>query len=143
MNSYTPGTPKISLVHGDITTQHADAIVNAANESLLAVGQYDEALIHVHRAFELAPRLLNMPLDLAADYNDHNDYRQQLAALESHVRDHPTDTRAAVLLAYARFFSPRPTDAAEAMARIKPLAKRDPFVRKLLRAAAPIIPEAR
>ena len=126
----------------DANHEDAASRIHAA-QSLLAVGQYDEALIHVHRAFELAPQLLNMPLDLAADYNDHNDYRQQLAALETHVRDHPTDTRAAVLLAYARFFSPRPTDAAADMARIKPLAQRDPFVRKLLRAAAPIIPQAR
>ena len=50
---------------------------------------------------------------------------------------------AAILLACEQFFSADPQDASEAMRRIKPLARTDPFVRKLLDTAAPLVPVAR
>ena len=123
---------------------HEDAACRIhAAQCLMAVGMYDDALVHVRRAFELQPLLMQLPMNLAADYQNKADYAKHIAALKAHVEADPKDEQAAVLLAYELFFSDHPQDSSDAMKRIKPLASSDPLAANLLAAAAPIVPGAR
>jgi Flp pilus assembly protein TadD len=123
---------------------HEDAAsrIHAA-QCLMAVGMYEDAVAHIRRAFELQPLLMQLPMNLASDYGNKDDYADHVAALTAHVEAHPKDDQAAVLLAYELFFSDRPQDSSDAMRRIKHLAPHDPLAARLLAAAAPIVPGAR
>ena len=133
---------RLFVAAADKNQEDAASRLHAA-QSLLAVGQYAEALRHVRRAFELQPLLLQLPLDLQDDYTIKSDYDAHVSELAEYVQANPQDHAALLLLGYAQFFGPHPESAASTMAEIKRRAPKDPFAQKLRAAAAPIIPEAR
>lgn len=110
-----------------------------AAQSLMAVGMYSQALDHVRRAEELAPQLLHRPLNHRSQYVRPEDFDRQLLALREHVGRHPDDADAVLLLAYEQFFSDRPGLATEPMRRVKDLANRDHFAKRLYDAARPML----
>jgi hypothetical protein len=110
-----------------------------AAQALLASGLYSQALAHVTRAFELAPGLMNRPLNHRANYAHPEDFDAHLAALEAYVAEHAEDTSALVLLGYEKFFSSDPAAARDVLVKVKRQAGGMPFARKLLVASEPLV----
>ncbi len=110
-----------------------------AAQCLMASGLYSQALAHVRRAFELAPQLIYRPLNHRENYAFPTDFDRHLETLWRHVRAHPRDDDATILLAYEQFFSDQPKDSIAAMKRVKARAKSDSFARRLWKAAQPML----
>ncbi len=121
--------------HGD-----AGSRIHAA-QALVAVGLYDEALVHVRRAVSLKPLLLYMNIDLRADYGVKGDFDKHVAALADSCKRHSDDLDQWLLLAYVQFFSPHPETCIEAVMKIQRIVPRDRLAERLTRAAKPIIAE--
>jgi tetratricopeptide (TPR) repeat protein len=119
--------------HGD-----AGSRLHAA-QALMSQGLHSEAMVHVRRAFELAPGLINRPLNHKSSYTFAADYDDHVIALMDYVGSHPDDADALILLAYQQFFSDHPRNALKAMRQVKPLAQNDRFAWKLTRAAEPLL----
>ena len=111
--------------------------------ALTASGLYSEAMVHVRRAFELSPQLIYRPLNHRASYTYPDDYDDHVERLQEHVNSHPDDDEAVILLAYQLFFSDTPKDATEPMSRVKELATKDGFARRLWEAAKPLLGDDR
>lgn len=110
-----------------------------AAQALMASGLYEQAMVHVRRAFELSPLLIQRPLNHRAAYSHPVDFDTQVAELQTYVQHHPQDIEATILLAYELFFSNEPQSARIWLERINWQGDEDSFVRRLCRAAEPML----
>jgi len=123
----------ISLL-GAAEKNHADPASRLhAGHALFALGQYDDAVEQLARAFELAPGLAYKDYDIRDEYGDKSDFDTQLSALEGFVAGHPNDAAAVTLLGYVTFYSQGPGAAYPYMSRAGKLDPKSYFIPKLLK----------
>jgi tetratricopeptide (TPR) repeat protein len=119
---------------------HGDAASRLhAAQSFVAVGMYPEALEYFRRAFDLQPKLLNMPLNLQADYGRPGDYVEHVTRLQAYCKANEKDGSAWLVLAIEQFFGPNPGSAADAVANAKRLLAKDDFTHQFVRTAEPML----
>lgn len=106
-----------------------------AGHSLFALGQYDEAVRLLARAFELAPSLAFKNYDIRDEYGEKEDFERHLLALKTHVDAHPGDAAAVTLMGYVTFYSEGPGAAYPYLARAAKLNPLSYFIPKLERLA--------
>lgn len=123
----------ISLL-GAAERNHADPASRLhAGHALFALGQYDDAVEQLARAFELAPGLAYKDYDIRDEYGDKSEFDAQRSALEGYVAGHPNDAAAVTLLGYVTFYSQGPGAAYPYLSRAGKLDPKSYFIPKLLK----------
>ncbi len=110
-----------------------------AGHALFALGQYDEAVRLLARAFELSPSLAYKNYDIRDEYGEKTDFDRHLLALKAHVDANPKDASAVTLLGYVIFYTEGPGPAHPYLARaakLNPLSYFIPKIEKLARYAS-------
>lgn len=103
-----------------------------AGHALFALGRYDDAMIHIARAFELSPGLAHKTYDIREEYGDLGHFEAHFANLQRFAATHPNSEAAQCLLGYVTFYTGNPGGAYPALARAARLNPRSYFIPKLL-----------
>jgi tetratricopeptide (TPR) repeat protein len=107
-------------------------------QALFAVGQYEQAIPLLRRAFELQPNLLYLRFDLRLDYGNPEDLASQLQDLQAVVAANPDWTGGHLLLGYQLLHSGQRDQAHQAFLRAARLDPVDPLTRKFLKVSYPV-----
>lgn len=111
-----------------------------AGHALFALGRYDQSVLLLARAFELAPQLVGASFDVRSDYTKQEDFNQHLTRLEMHVAQNPNEVAGLTLLGYVKSYTVGPSHAYGFLLRARQLAPKDTFVEKLWQTAETVGP---
>ncbi len=103
-----------------------------AGHALFALGRYDDAMIHIARAFELSPGLAHKTYDIREEYGDIGHFEAHYANLRRFAAQNPNSEAGHCLLGYVTFYTGNPGGAYPALARAARLNPRSYFIPKLL-----------
>jgi len=103
-----------------------------AGHALFALGQYDDAMVHIARAFELSPGLAHKTYDIREEYGQPGEFDRHVANLQRFTVTNPNNVAGHSLLGYVTFFSGNPGAAYLPLARAARLNPRSYFIPKLL-----------
>jgi tetratricopeptide (TPR) repeat protein len=109
-----------------------------AAQALFAVGQYDQALPLLRRAFDLQPNLLYLRFDLRAEYGNPADMTSQVAILQTFMMNNPDWADGYLLLGYEWLHSGQRNMAYQAFKHAVQLDPVDALSRRLLRLSYPV-----
>ncbi len=111
-------------------------------QALFAVGQYEQAIPLLRRAFELQPNLIYVRFDLRLDYTDQADFAAQLSDLQALVAANPNWFGGQLLLGYELLHSGQRNQAYQAFARAAQLDPVDALAHKFLKVSYPLPPRS-
>jgi hypothetical protein len=124
----------------DMNKSDPAARVHAAH-TCFALGRYSQAVRWLRDAFNLEPRLRDLPYDIRDDYGRREDFEVQLVKLKGALELNPDDVDLLTLLGYVHYYTDQRTEAYEALRKVKERlprnARRDELVSGLFEACAP------
>jgi len=100
-----------------LNTYDPAARIHAAHAAF-SVRRYSEAVRWLRSAFDLEPRLVDLPYDVRDDYGNREDFNDHLAALKAAIAASPNENDLLILLGYIHFYSDRRGEAARVLRQV-------------------------
>ncbi|MCB9849334.1 MAG: hypothetical protein H6817_01365 [Phycisphaerales bacterium] len=108
--------------------------------ALVAIGNYDDAVLMLRRAIQLQSRLIYLPLSIREEYGPKIDFDAHLQKLRQATEDAKDDAGRWMLLAFYEHFTGNREAASEAITKANEQAPRDPLIQDLHRAIRLLTP---
>jgi len=139
------GAARSFILAARLNQGDAASRIHAAH-AMFALGRYHEAIPFLRRAFELQPRIAQLPLDMRDDYSERKDFTNRLNSLTQAAGASPKDADLWFLLGYCHMYSGSPAEAYRALKTAAELRREDRLIQALLEVAklsAPVSPAER